>query len=117
MVWQKSIDLTVEVYRIAKLLPPQELHGLSEQMRRAVVAIPSKIAEGQVRNTAKEFVHSLDIAKGACAELETLIIISVKTGYLRKQDIELAFSQLQDISMLLTRLIKSLTSLICSDRR
>ena len=56
IVWQKAMDLVTEVYRIAKLLPKEELYALSDQMRRAAVSVPSNIAEGQARNSTKEFI-------------------------------------------------------------
>ena len=71
LVWQKSTDLVVEIYRVAKLLPKEELYALSNQMRRAAVSIPSNIAEGQARASQKEFVQFLSIAKGSNAELHT----------------------------------------------
>ena len=61
LVWQKSVELCVEIYKLVKLLPKEEMYGLSDQMRRAVVSIPSNIAEGQARNSKKEFVNYLAI--------------------------------------------------------
>jgi len=77
IVWQKAMDLTVEIYRIAKKLPKEELFSLSDQMRRAAVSIPSNIAEGNGRQTKGEFQHFLRIAKGSAAELETQLLICV----------------------------------------
>jgi len=59
MVWQKAMDLVVEVYRIVQLLPKEETYGLSDQMRRAAVSIPSNIAEGKMRNTRREYINFL----------------------------------------------------------
>ena len=64
IVWQKAMDLVEEIYRIVKLLPDEEIYALSAQMRRAVVSIPSNIAEGQERNTTKDFINFLYTARG-----------------------------------------------------
>ena len=74
IVWQKAMDLVAEVYRIVKALPGEELYALSDQMRRAAVSIPSNIAEGQERNTTKDFINHLYIAKGSKGELETQLL-------------------------------------------
>ena len=81
-VWQKAMDLTVEVYKLVKLLPKEETYALSDQMRRAVVSIPSNIAEGQGRNSDKEFIQFLSIARGSLWELETQIEICLRIGYI-----------------------------------
>lgn len=60
-VWQKSIDLVVEVYRIAKALPKEELYALSSQMRRAVISVPSNIAEGSGRKSTRDYCHFVSI--------------------------------------------------------
>ena len=75
IVWQKAMDLVVEIYRICKFLPKEENYGLSDQMRRSVVSIASNIAEGQARDSKKDFIRFLSIAQGSKAELETQIEI------------------------------------------
>ena len=74
IVWQKAMDLVEETYRVVKCLPKEEQYGLSNQMRRAVVSIPSNIAEGNQRGSIKEYLHFLYIAMGSLGELETQII-------------------------------------------
>ncbi len=76
IVWQKSIELVKVVYGITKKFPTAELYGITSQMRRAAISIPSNIAEGKKRKTKKDFVQFLRIADGSAAELETQIIIS-----------------------------------------
>ena len=71
IVWQESMQLAKEIYKLVKLLPSEEQYALSDQMRRAAVSIPSNIAEGQARNSTKEFIQFLYIAKGSNAELLT----------------------------------------------
>jgi len=81
-VWQKGIDLVKETYRITAGFPKEEQYGLSAQMRRASVSIPSNIAEGFRRRYAKEHKQFLSIALGSCAELETQIVISKELKYI-----------------------------------
>lgn len=76
IVWQKSIKLVIEVYKLTEKFPKSETYGLCSQMRRAAVAIPSNIAEGKKRKTKKDFLHFLRIADGSGAELETQIVIA-----------------------------------------
>ena len=75
IVWQKSMDLVVLIYAITKQLPKDELYGLSSQMRRAAISIPSNIAEGSERGTSKDFAQFLRIADGSSSELETQLLI------------------------------------------
>jgi len=81
IVWQKAVDLVVEVYKTTAEFPSEEKFGLVSQMRRCAVSIPSNIAEGSQRRTKKSFSQFIAISKGSCAELETQIIISQKLGY------------------------------------
>lgn len=76
IVWQKSTDLVISIYETTNQLPKEELYGLSQQMRRAAISIPSNIAEGQHRKSRKEFLQFLRIAYGSGAELETQVIIA-----------------------------------------
>ena len=107
-VWQKAMDLTVEVYRLVKKLPKEETYALSDQMRRAVVSIPSNIAEGRDRNSNKEFVQFLHIARGSKSELETHLLISIRVGYLTETDILQAMQLSKEIGNMLTALIARL---------
>ena len=75
IVWQKSMDLVDEIYRLVKFLPKEETYALSDQMRRAAVSVPSNIAEGYERKSPKEFANFLSIARASRAELETQICI------------------------------------------
>ena len=108
IVWQKSIALAVMIQRAAKLLPKEEQYSLSDQMRRAAISIPSNIAEGQQRNSSKEFKHFLHIAKGSLGELETQLIICEQMEYLTNEQTEPIFTQLSDVGKLLNGLINSL---------
>jgi len=78
IVWQKSIELVVEIYKLTDKFPKSEIYGLVSQMRRSAVSVPSNIAEGRRRGTKKDYRNFLTIAYGSGAELETQIIISKK---------------------------------------
>lgn len=80
-VWQKAMDLVEETYRLTKEFPREELYGLTSQMRRAAVSIPSNIAEGHGRGSDTEFLRFLRIAYGSLRELETQVIIAVRLMY------------------------------------
>ncbi len=85
-VWKKSMDLVSNIYKITESFPNKELYGLTNQIRRAAVSIPSNIAEGAARNSKKEFIQFLYIALGSLSELETQIIIANRLEYLNNLD-------------------------------
>ena len=107
IVWQKAMEAAEEIYHIVKKLPKEELYSLSGQMRRAAISVPSNIAEGQARNSKKEFCHFLSIALGSKSELETQLLLSVRVGYLSDSDIEKAIRLLAETGKLLTSIIHS----------
>ncbi len=80
-VWQKSMDLLVEIYRLTKLFPRDEQFASTSQVRRAAISIPSNIAEGHGRLTKAEFRHFLCVARGSFAEAETQLQIAIRLGY------------------------------------
>lgn len=80
VVWQKSIQLATAVYRMTQDFPREELYGLSSQIRRCAVSVPSNIAEGQGRNSTKEFRQFLGVARGSNFELQTQIEIARRLG-------------------------------------
>jgi four helix bundle protein len=82
-VWQKSMDLVVNVYHMIRLLPKEERFSLADQMRRSAVSIPSNIAEGAARASKKEFIQYVYIALGSASELDTQIQISQRVGYIK----------------------------------
>ncbi len=105
------MDLVEQVYLLTKKLPREEMFALSDQLRRAVVSIPSNIAEGQARGT-REFIHFLKVARGSRAETETQLLICERLGYLTKTDIESAMSLLEEISKMTSSLMKNLMTKI-----
>ena len=112
IVWQKAMDLTVEIYRIVKLLPKEELYALSDQMRRAAVSIPSNIAEGQSRNSTKEFIQFLNISAGSNAELFTHLLICGRVGYLPEQELCTAKNLSSEIASMISSILSKLNSSI-----
>ncbi|MBI1648036.1 four helix bundle protein [Capnocytophaga sp. 051621] len=108
IVWQRSMELAEEVYRLVKKLSKEELFALSDQIRRAVISIPSNIAEGYERNSTKEYIHFLSIAKGSKAELETQLLLCTKIHYLNNSDIEKSISLIQEIGKMINSLQKHL---------
>jgi four helix bundle protein len=110
IVWQKAMQLVKKVYGLTSKLPREEIYALSSQIRRAVVSIPSNIAEGQARNSTKEFVKFLSIARGSKAELQTQLLICVDIGYLSEADIKAAMELSEEAGKMLTSLIKKLTT-------
>ena len=104
-VWKKSMELVAQVYPLIKRLPREETYALADQMRRAAVSIPSNIAEGQSRGR-REFIQFLRVAKGSRAELETQLLLCVRLQYLTNSDIASVLSNLEEISKMLSSLIK-----------
>ena len=106
VVWQRSIALVTDVYRLVRLLPKEELYALSDQIKRCAVSIPSNIAEGSGRNTTKEFVQFLYIALGSASELETQLIIGKNIGFFK--DLDNYFREINEIRKMLNGLINAL---------
>ena len=105
VVWQKAMTLTEEVYRIVRYLPKEELFGLSEQMRRAAVSVPSNIAEGQGRNTDGDFNRFLLISRGSLMELETQLELCKRLNYISEKDLKTAFLLCGEIDKMLSAMI------------
>ena len=107
-VWKKSIEMVTKIYMLTGNFPKEELYGLSNQIRRSAVSVPSNIAEGAGRNSSKELVQFLYYAMGSLSELETQCLIAYNLGYLnneQKQDIDILFS---GIFKMLSKLIQSI---------
>jgi four helix bundle protein len=108
IVWQKSVLLVEQVYKLTKTFPHEELYGIVSQMRRAAVSIPANIAEGQGRNSRKEFAYFLSISRGSLAELETLIVLSNRMKYISEAALKDIVQQCDETGRLLTGLHRSL---------
>jgi four helix bundle protein len=109
MVWQKSMDLVLDIYRITGGFPKNELYGLVSQMQRAAVSIPSNIAEGHGLKQTQAYLRHLAIAGGSLAELETQLEIATRLGYLAERDKELN-QQANEVGRMLAGLRRSLKS-------
>ena len=104
-VWKEGIELATLIYKLTDTFPKEERYGLSDQLKRSAVSIPSNIAEGAARHSSKEFVQYLYIALGSASELETQLIISKKVGFLSETDI---FETLERVKSQLLGLIRYL---------
>ena len=107
-VWKLSINLVKEVYLITHKFTSSEIFGLTNQIRRAAVSIPSNIAEGQGRNSAREFKQFLAISVGSVAELETQLIIANEIGYLNLEELNLFLASLDRIRKIIKGLSKGI---------
>ncbi|MRX66125.1 four helix bundle protein [Maribacter luteus] len=87
-IWKKAIHLTKEVYLLVSELPSNEKFGLSSQIKRCSVSIPSNIAEGAGRNSSKEFKHFLSVANGSCYELYTQLILIIELNLINKEKVK-----------------------------
>ena len=105
-IWQVSMDLCVLIYRESTSFPKSEIYGLTSQIRRAATSIPLNISEGSGRTTKPDFLHFLAIANGSVRELETLIHLSVRLGYLINGEELLTLCQ--RVGQMLTKLRQSL---------
>ena len=85
-IWDNSVELAIEIYEKVKAFPKQELYGLSDQIKRSSISIPSNIAEGSGRNSQLEFNRFLSIASGSAAELNTQLIIANRLGFISDND-------------------------------
>jgi len=107
-VWKKAIEFVSVIYSVTNKFPDTERYGLTNQIRRASVSIPSNIAEGSARNHNKEFIQFLYISLSSAAEVDTQIRISLNLGFLSKAEAELTLDELESISKMLQGLIKSI---------
>ena len=107
-VWQASMRLAEDVYRLSARFPKHETYGLASQLQRSAASLPSNIAEGHGRNSGKEFNHFLGIALGPLAELETQLILAQHLAYLTEEEISIALQNADEIGKMLKGLQKSL---------
>ncbi len=108
IAWQKSIDLVAEIYRITQEFPREEIYGLTSQLRRSAVSIPSNIAEGQGRATKGEFIQFLCHARGSLFELETQVVIGGRLGYITKETETELQQKMTEVGRILNGLLTSL---------
>ena len=108
IVWNKSMELVIETYKLSAEFPEEEKFGLISQMRRAAVSVPSNIAEGAARNSTKEYIRFFFFFLGSLSELETQFLISNRLEYIN----DVLEDTITDIRKLLLSLIKSLKNKI-----
>lgn len=109
-VWQKSIDLTSEIYEVLSGFPSDEKFGLISQIKRASVSIPSNIAEGAGRSSGKEFKHFLSISLGSSFEIETQFIIANRLGLLDNDKMETFAKKISEIQKMIYTLERSINT-------
>ena len=108
VVWQKSMVLVTEVYEISKKFPKDELYGLTSQLRRCAISLPSNIAEGYGRNSTNDYIHFLRIASGSLYELQTQMEISLNLQYIDRREFENLYELSREIERMLSSLIRKL---------
>ena len=105
--WRKAMDLVELVYTATRNWPKEEMYGLTNQIRQAVVSVPSNIAEGQGRGPSKEFLHHLRIARGSLLEVETQALIAQRLGYLQADVAERILNSTDETSRLISGLARA----------
>ncbi|GAH57074.1 unnamed protein product [marine sediment metagenome] len=110
-IWKRSIVVVKDIYKITKNFPKEEIYGLTSQLRKSAVSIPSNIAEGFARFYNKEYRKFLFISLGSCAELSTQIIIALRLGYLESKEADRLLNKIDEISKMTMSLIKRLNIL------
>jgi len=106
-VWKTSVEMVTNVYQVTRNFPKEEIYGLTNQMRRAAVSVPSNIAEGAGRNSSKEFIQFLNFSTGSLSELETQLIISYNLKYINDEQKQNMDIQINTIFKMLSGLIQS----------
>ena len=110
IVWQKAMDLVQVVYETVRAFPKEEIYGLTSQLKRAAVSVPSNIAEGQGRKSTREFLHHLSIAYGSLMEVETQILIAARLGYLSERNAKQITERSAEVGRLINGLSNSLNN-------
>ena len=108
IVWQRAMDLVEAVYVTTREWPREEQYGLTSQVRRAAISVPSNIAEGHGRSGAKEFAHYVFVAYGSLSELETQILIAQRLGYHADTDTRVLLLRVTEVRRLLRGLLQKL---------
>jgi len=108
IAWQKAMNLAESVYRVSKTFPRDERYGLTSQMRRAAISVPSNIAEGEGRRTTGQFLHMLAFSYGSLRELETQIMLAGRLQLVSEDDRREVIAECAEVGRLLNGLMKSL---------
>jgi four helix bundle protein len=110
LIWQRGIGLAKLIYRLTANFPNEQGYGLTSQLRRAAVSIPSNIAEGQARRSTKEFLQFLSHAEGSLAELETQLLLSVELGFSEQTQVEPSLKKIDELQKMTVALKRKLSS-------
>jgi len=108
VAWQRAMDFVEAIYRLSQRFPREELYGLTNQLRRSAVSVPSNVAEGQGRGIGLEFARFLRIANGSRQEAETQILIAVRLGYITESEAADALGLGDEVGRLLAGLLRSI---------
>lgn len=108
IVWQKAIELVTVIYSVTKHFPPDERFGLVAQINRAVISVPSNIAEGWGRQSSKNYLQFLRVSRGSLMEVETMIQISLNLRFLNEKDFQRVMLRIEEVGKILQGLIKSI---------
>jgi four helix bundle protein len=104
IVWQKSMDMVVQIYQLTATFPATETYRLTSQITRAAVSVPANIAEGHTRGTKKDYANFLAIAKGSLMETETFLMLTVRLNYIPQSQVNSTLFRITEISKMLTTL-------------
>lgn len=108
IVWQKAIELVTDVYILTATFPAEEKFGITSQLNRAVVSVPTNIAEGWGRESSKNYIQFLKISRGSLMEVETLLLISKNLKFITDDKYNLYCNKIEEIAKILQGLIKSI---------
>lgn len=107
-IWNRAMDMVVEVYKTTEKFPPEEKYGITSQIRRSAVSVPSNVAEGAGKNSDKDFVRFLSIAQGSSYELQTQLILSQRLGFINKDNCDAIVNDISEIQKMNYRFQESL---------
>jgi four helix bundle protein len=107
-VWEKSQKLAVKIYQVTKSFPKEELYGITSQIRRAAISIPTNIAEGCGKNSEKEFSRYLSIAQGSASEVHSLLLLAKDLGYQKEEENQQLENEIIEIKKMLYSLIEKI---------
>lgn len=110
-LWKKSIEMVTKVYEVTKEFPREEVYGLTSQLRKAAVSVPSNIAEGLTRRSSAEKLHFLSISQGSCSEIDTQAEIALRLGFLTEKQFDLLEEHLIHVQRLLGGIIRSIKAM------
>jgi len=108
VVWKKAIQMVADIYKLTRTFPKEEIYGLTSQLRRAAVSVPSNIAEGHARGGRAEYKQFLIISRGSLAEVETQLIIAERLDYATQAQLAPIISLHEEVGKMLNALLKKL---------